>query len=85
MRDKDMIIGISDPNRCTKDLVWWYVIQNEFSRLSKCNGDEKSGKEIDAILKNRRDQEDWLDWELALDEFWKDESEKDYRSYIIIK
>ena len=74
---------LSHPSRCVKDLVWWYVIQNEAGVIAEANGDKKHAKSCFEIVANRRKSEKWLDWDRALDEFWIDESEKDYRSYII--
>lgn len=74
---------LSHPSRCVKDLVWWYMVQKESGRLAEKHNDKKSAERIYEIVANRRKAEKWLDWDRALDEFWIDESEKDYRSYII--
>jgi len=81
----DTKMGLSHPSRCVKDLVWHYMFQKEFERLSSENGDEKFAKKIEQSTSTRRVQEKWLDWDRAIEEFWMDESEKDYRSYIITK
>ncbi len=85
MGDFDIKYGLSHPTRCVKDLIWHYMIQNEIARLDKHNGDGKFAKKIEEGLVKRREQEKWLNWDKGIDEFWINESKKDYRKYIIIK
>jgi len=81
----DTKMGLSHPSRCVKDLIWWYMFQEEILRLSKGSGDKKFAKEVNEGMMNRRKNENWLDWDKGIEEFWIDESKKNYRSYIIIK
>lgn len=54
------------------------MFHKEAIRLDIHNGNEN-------LLTDMRKSNNWLDWNRAIEEFWIDESEKDYRSYIITK
>ena len=79
------IFGLSHPTRCVKDQIWEYMFQKEIIRLMRGTGDEKPAKQAEEVLSKVRKYHKWLDWDRAIEEFWIDESEKDYRSYIITK
>jgi hypothetical protein len=77
------IVSLSPPTRCIKDLVWHYMFQQEYARLDRANDNGKVAKDVDKMMELLKDTHEWLDWDKAIEEFWIDESEKDYKSYII--
>jgi len=83
MEKYDTKIGIAHPSRCIKDRIWGYMFEKELSRLHRESGDEKLAKDIEKTIALRRERTKWLDWDTAIEEFWIDESLKDYRRYII--
>jgi len=83
MGDFKMKGGLSHPTRCVKDLIWDHMFQKELARLDMHNGNGKLAKETEQIMTKTREQNEWMNWDRAIEEFWMDESEKDYRSYII--
>lgn len=76
-------IGLSHPSRCVKDLIWSYMFYQEGIRLAKEDGDKGLADDIQELLAQKRQQNNWIDWDRAIAEFWDHETGKDYRSYII--
>lgn len=78
-------IGISNPHRCVKDKVWQFMCFRELSRVAWLNGNKKLAKEIGMTMQSTYEREkNWLDWGTAIREFWQDELQKDYRSYVCV-
>ena len=81
--DSEIVVG-AHPDRGIKDIIWNYVFQMEDARQLNELGKSKDGILVEKYMKIFRETTKWLDWDKALEEFWIDESKKDYRGYIIL-
>lgn len=75
----------STPQRFVKDMVWNFMCNREQARLVFLGHNKKLALELGKVMANMISSDDYIDWGKAIREFWKDESTKNYRSYIIIK
>ena len=81
--DSEIVVG-ANPDRGIKDIIWNYVFQTEYVRQLNELGKSKDVILIEKAVKLLRENTKWLDWDKALEEFWIEESKKDYRGYIIL-
>ena len=75
--------GLSVPQRFVKDKVFGFMCNRETAKLVFFDNNSKQALEIGKNMAYQIKNYDFIDWGRAIREFWKDESLKDYRSYII--
>lgn len=80
----DLRIG-STPQRFVKDRVWQFMCNKEWAKVAHKVGSHKEALAMGKSLADMIKSDDYIDWGKAIREFWKDESVKNYRSYIVIK
>lgn len=75
----------STPQRFVKDRVWQFMCNKEWAKVAHKVGSHKEALSLGKSLADMINSDNYIDWGKAIREFWKDESTKNYSSYIVIK